>query len=233
MLARAGFGSRRACEDLIRQGRVAVNGQVAEIGQSIDASQEVVHVDGVPVGLDRELTYLALHKPLDVITTAKDTHGRATVVELVPDEPRVFPIGRLDRDTSGLLLLTNDGDFANHVAHPRYEIPKTYVAEVRGRPRRAQLDRLRSGVELADGRAAARTLEVSARGPNRTLLELTVTEGRNRLVRRLVDAVELELLSLTRVAVGDVRLGRLGPGDWRHLRREEIQALRGTAGTVD
>jgi 23S rRNA pseudouridine2605 synthase len=227
VLARAGVGSRRACDDLIKAGRVTVNGRTAELGTRIDAERDGVTVDGVPVRLAADLVYLALHKPAGVLTSARDTRGRPTVAELVPGEPRVFPVGRLDMDTTGLLLLTNDGEFANHVAHPRYEVPKTYVAEVRGDVRRAVGRRLRAGVVLEDGPARAESVRVRAVSNKRALVELVVREGRNRLVRRMLEAVDLDVDSLVRTAVGPVRLGRLKPGDWRKLTRAEVQALRG------
>lgn len=225
VLARAGFGSRRACEDLVRAARIRVNGEVASLGMRIDPAADVVEIDGVPVGVLPDLTYIALNKPVGVLSAAKDARGRPTVLDLVPSEPRVFPVGRLDRDTSGLLLLTNDGDFANRVAHPRYEVPKTYVAEVRGHLPPRAVASLRRGVELEDGVARASDVRVRAKGSGRALVELTVHEGRNRLVRRMLAAVGAPVASLTRTAIGPIRLGRLKPGAWRRVRREEIVDL--------
>jgi 23S rRNA pseudouridine2605 synthase len=224
VLARAGFGSRRASEELIAAGRVKVNGQIAELGQRVETARDKIEIDGVPVDVSAELVYLALHKPVGVVTTARDTHGRKTVLQLVPPQPRVFAVGRLDRDTSGLLFLTNDGAFAEHVTHPRYEVPKVYVAEVTGRLTTSQSNALRKGVQLEDGAARA-DVRVRATSANRTVVELTVREGRNRLVRRMLAAVGLDVLSLTRTSIGNVRLGRLKPGDSRPLKRTEVVDL--------
>jgi len=225
VLARAGLGSRRSSEDLIRAGRITVNGRRAELGSRVDPESDSVAIDGVPVSLQLELVYHALNKPVGVITTAKDTHGRRTVLDFVPSEPRVAPVGRLDRDTSGLLLLTNDGNFANRVAHPRYEVPKVYVAEVGGKVSQGVVQRLQKGVRLEDGRAHAEQVRIRASSRGRTILELTVREGRNRLVRRLLASQDLELVALVRTAIGPVRLGRLKEGDYRELKRTEVLDL--------
>lgn len=226
VLARVGVGSRRACDELIEAGRVTVNGARAELGTRIDPERDAVEVDGIPVALSTELVYLALHKPLGVISSARDTRGRKTVIDLVPRHPRVFPVGRLDLDTTGLLLMTNDGDFANRVAHPRYEIPKTYVAEVRGAVGRATVRSLTSGVELEDGPARADHARLLASAPGRGVVEVVVREGRNRLVRRMLDVVGFDVVSLVRTAIGPVRLGRLKAGEWRQLKRPEILDLQ-------
>lgn len=229
VLARAGLGSRRGCEDLIRAGRVLVNGEVAKLGSRVDPQTDVVEVDRVRVPIAPQLVYLALHKPSGVITTANDPQGRPTVLDYVPNEPRVFPVGRLDFDSSGLLLMTNDGDLANRVAHPRYGITKTYVAEVQTdsnkNPDRGVARRLVRGVELDDGTAKAEEAHIQASSRGRAIIEIKVHEGRNRLVRRMFDAVGLEVTSLVRTAVGEVRLGRLREGDWRNLKPQEIRGL--------
>lgn len=225
VLARAGFGSRRSCEELIERGRVRVNGDVARLGMRVDPSRDSVEVEGVRVNLQPDLVYLALNKPVGVVTTVADARGRPTVMDLVPLEPRVFPVGRLDRDTGGLLLITNDGEFANRIAHPRYEVPKTYVAEVAGRFPASAATRLERGVELEDGLARASDVRVKARARGRTLVELVVREGRNRLVRRLFDAVGTPVTSLQRTAIGPVRLGRLRPGTYRRLQSREVLEL--------
>lgn len=225
VLARAGVGSRRVCDDLIRAGRVSVNGHRAELGARVDSDRDTVEVDGVPVALSTDLVYLALHKPAGVLTTARDIRGRSTVMELVPEHPRVFPVGRLDMDTSGLLLMTNDGEFANRVAHPRYGISKVYVAEVRGASG-SVVRELTRGVELEDGLARAERARVLASQKGRAVVEVVVHEGRNRLVRRMLDAVGLELVSLVRTAIGGVQLGRLKAGEHRQLKRAEVHDLQ-------
>jgi len=225
VLARAGLGSRRSSEDLIRAGRITVNGRRAELGTRVDPELDEIAIDGRVVALQLELVYYALHKPVGVVTTAKDEHGRKTVLRLVPDEPRVAPVGRLDRDTSGLLLLTNDGDFANRVAHPRYEVSKTYVAEVAGKVSQGIVQRLQKGVRLEDGEAHAEQVRIRAASRGRTIVELAVREGRNRLVRRLLASQGLDVVALVRTAVGGVRLGKLKEGDYRELKRDEVLAL--------
>jgi 23S rRNA pseudouridine2605 synthase len=230
VLARAGVGSRRACDELIRAGRVTVNGHTAELGTRIVADRDRVEVDGVPVRLGPDLVYLALHKPPGVLTTARDTRGRRTVADLVPAEPRVFSVGRLDMDSTGLLLMTNDGEFANRVAHPRFGVAKTYVAEVRGNIGRGSVRKLKEGVALTDGRARAESVRVRASAQGKMLVELVVREGRNRLVRRMLDAIGVEVVSLVRTAIGPVRLGRLKAGEWRTLTRSEIQSLQAESG---
>lgn len=224
-LARAGFGSRRACEELIRAGRVTINGRVAVLGSRVDPATDTVEVDRVLAAISPDFVYLALNKPRGVVSTARDTHGRPTVVDLVPREPRVFPVGRLDRDTSGLLFLTNDGEFANRIAHPRFGVPKTYVAEVVGSPAPKAARRLVRGVELEDGIARAEAARFTASAKKRAIIEITVHEGRNRVVRRMLDAVGLEVVDLVRTSIGDVRLGRLKEGAWRALKPAEVRGL--------
>ncbi len=220
-LARLGFGSRRVCEDLIAAGRVTVNGEVAELGRRIHPEADRVEVDGVPVGVRPGLVHYLLNKPRGVVTTAADTHGRPTVVELVPDEPRVFPVGRLDADTEGLLLLTNDGDLAHRLTHPSFGVEKEYVAEVEGRPTPAAVRRLREGVDLEDGPTAP--AKVALTPPN--LLRITIHEGRNRQVRRMCEAVGHPVVRLVRTRIGPLADRSLKPGAWRPLTLEEARAL--------
>jgi len=223
-LAHAGVCSRRSAEQLIAAGRVSVaGGVVSDPARDVGDDSEVA-VDGrAIVGAETRMLY-ALNKPLGVLSTARDTHGRRTVLDLLPDDgARLYPVGRLDRDTSGLLLLTNDGDLANRLTHPRYEVPKTYRARLGGGPpAAAALARLRSGVELDDGvTAAARVRRV---GPGE--IELTIHEGRNRQVRRMCEAVGHPVLELCRVAFGPLRLGSLAPGEHRRLTDAEVARLR-------
>jgi 23S rRNA pseudouridine2605 synthase len=232
VLARAGYGSRRAAEELIRAGRVEIDGRLARLGDRVDPDVGRVTVDGVPVATAPGLVYYLLHKPTGVVTTAQDPEGRPTVVDLVPDEPRVFPVGRLDFDTSGLLILTNDGTLANLLTHPRHGVAKTYLAEVVGDPTRAALRRLRDGLPLDDGLTApARVRVVGTRG-DATALELTIHEGRNRQVRRMCDAIGHPVRRLIRTRVGPVRDDRLSAGAWRTLTVEEVRALYESASAV-
>lgn len=225
ILAQAGLGSRRACEVLIADGRVRVNGQVATLGDRADPEVDEVEVDGAVVGVQPGLVHYLLNKPAGVVTTASDPQGRATVVGLVPPEPRVFPVGRLDADTEGLLLLTNDGDLAHRLTHPSFGVDKEYLVEVEGRPGRGVVRRLRDGVELEDGVTAP--AKVSAVGDH--LLRITIHEGRNRQVRRMCAAVGHPVRRLVRVRIGPISDRRLGPGEWRPLRQDEVRALERAA----
>jgi 23S rRNA pseudouridine2605 synthase len=224
-LARAGFGSRRSCEELISAGRVKVNGRLATLGDKVDPTRDVVVLNGATVNLDPNVRYLALHKPVGVVTTMRDPHGRRDIREFVPDEPRVFPVGRLDLDSEGLLLLTNDGDLAEALTHPRYGVEKEYLVEVQGTPTPKHLGALRRGVELDDGPARAASVRiVDARG-ERGQLALVMTEGRKREVRRLLAAVDLPVARLVRVRIGPISLGRLKAGAVRDLTADEVLLL--------
>ncbi|MFB3738972.1 MAG: pseudouridine synthase [Candidatus Velamenicoccus archaeovorus] len=229
-LARAGLGSRRACEELIERGLVRVNGRVAVLGDRIDPARDVVEVRGHRVAVDPELRYLALHKPSGVTTTMRDPHAATDLRRLLPGGPRVFPVGRLDRETEGLLLLTNDGELAERLTHPRYGVDKEYLAEVRGRPTERHLARLRSGVRLEDGPARAASARIVGASRDRGAVRIVMTEGRKREVRRLLDAVGLPVARLVRLRVGPVRLGGLPPGATRDLTPEEVRALYRAAG---
>lgn len=221
VLARAGVGSRRACEELIADGLVTVNGEVAELGRRVDPDHDRVAIDGVRVGVRPGLVHYLLNKPAGVVTTAADPQGRPTVVELVPAEPRVFPVGRLDLDTEGLLLLTNDGDLANRIAHPSHGVEKEYLAAVEGTPSRGTLRQLREGIELDDGRTAP--ARASLTPPN--LVRLVIHEGRNRQVRRMLDAVGHPVERLIRTRIGPIADPKLPPGEWRTLTTDELRAL--------
>jgi 23S rRNA pseudouridine2605 synthase len=222
VLATRGWGSRRVCEGLIAAGRVTVNGEVAVLGRRVDPAVDLVEVDGAPVGIKPGLVHYLLNKPAGVVTTAKDTHGRPTVVELVPNDPRVFPVGRLDAETEGLLLLTNDGELANRVAHPRHGIDKEYLATVAGGPvSPGAIRRLRSGVVLEDGVTAPANVSQPSPG----VLRITIHEGRNRQVRRMCDAVGHPVTRLVRTRIGPLHDRRLAPGAWRPLTPAELQAL--------
>ena len=222
VLARVGLGSRRVCEELIGEGRVTVDGAVAELGCRVNVESARIEVDGAPVGVRPGLVYYLLNKRAGVVTTASDPHGRPTVVDLVPDDPRVFPVGRLDAQTEGLLLLTNDGDLAHRLTHPSFGVDKEYLAEVEGRPSPAAVRRLREGVVLEDGRTApARAVLVEA-----SVLRITIHEGRNRQVRRMCEAVGHPVARLVRTRIGPLVDRSLPPGSHRTLVAEEMQALR-------
>jgi 23S rRNA pseudouridine2605 synthase len=208
------------------QGRVTVEGTVATIGDKVEPSSAVVEVDGLNVNLDPTMRYYAIHKPVGVVTTMHDPQGRPDMRTLVPAEgPRVFPVGRLDRDSEGLLLLTNDGDLTNRILHPRHGVEKEYLAEVEGTPSAKHLSRIRAGVDLDDGPARAISAKVVAAAGGRGAVQLVMAEGRKREVRRLLAAVGLPVTRLIRLRVGPIRLGGLAPSEVRELTREEIQAL--------
>ena len=223
VLAALGWGSRRTCEELIADGRVTVNGDVAELGRRVDTLVDVVAVDGVPIGARPDFVYYLLNKPRGVISTAHDPQGRSTVVDLVPQEPRVFPVGRLDAETEGLLLLTNDGDLTHFLTHPSKGVEKEYLVMLRGAPRltEGQLRKLRDGVELDDGPTAP--AKVSQRSD--TTVSITIHEGRNRQVRRMFEAIGHEVERLVRTRIGPLTDGRLRPGSWRDLSLAERKAL--------
>ncbi len=219
-LARAGVASRRRAEELIRAGRVRVNGEVAGLATFVEPSDRV-ELDGRPLAPE-PLAYVLLHKPAGVVTTASDPHGRPTVVELVDLPQRVVPVGRLDADTTGALLLTNDGPLAHRLAHPRYEVDKVYEAEVEGEPGDEALRQLSQGVELDDGRTAPAS--VRRLGP--ALLELTLHEGRKHQVKRMCEAVGHPVRRLHRRGYAGLTLEGVAPGAWRELTPDEVAALR-------
>lgn len=225
VLARAGIGSRRHCEELIAAGRVRVNGEPASLGRRVDPAADEVVVDGVKIGVRPDLVYYLLNKPAGVVSTAADPQGRPTVTALVPPQPRVYPVGRLDAATEGLLLLTNDGALAHRLTHPRYGVDKEYVAHVEGQPGQAAVRRLRKGVPLDDGPTAPARVSLIAPG----VLRVTIQEGRNRQVRRMAEAVGHPVVRLVRTRIGPLRTGSLRPGQWRQLTTEEIRALERAA----
>ena len=230
VLARVGIGSRRVCEDLIAEGRVLVDGEVAVLGRRIDVETVLIEVDGAPVGVRPDLVHYLLNKPAGVVTTADDPQGRPTVVGMVPTEPRVFPVGRLALDTEGLLLLTNDGELTHRLTHPSFGVEKEYVAEVLGEPSRGALRRLREGIELDDGTTAparAALLDPS-------VLRLTIHQGRNRQVRRMCEAIGHPVVRLIRTRIGPLADRSLAPGAWRELTGDELRSLqRAVAGPGD
>jgi 23S rRNA pseudouridine2605 synthase len=232
LLAGAGHGSRRACERLIEAGRVQVDGhRVSELGVRVDPARQVIHVDGTRVVLDQTRVYLAFNKPLGVVSTMSDDQSRPCLADYVGARTeRLFHVGRLDVETEGLLLLTNDGDLAHRLQHPSYEIPKTYVAQVAGPVARDVGRRLREGIMLEDGTARVDSFKLVDSMPGRAIVEIVLHEGRKHVVRRLLDAVDQPVLALARTQVGAVRLGELKPGRTRALSREEVGALHRAAG---
>lgn len=232
LLARAGLGSRRACEDLIRAGRVTVNGEtVTRLGAKARPTDDI-RVDGRPAVIPEDRIYLIVNKPPGYVTTRDDPQGRPTVMELVPEQvrDRVFPVGRLDQDSTGLLLLTDDGDLTQRLLHPKHHIAKEYLADVEGTPTEAQLRRLRSGIELEDGITQPAEVMLVAQGGGESRLRITITEGRNRQVRRMLAAIGHPVRRLKRVAIGPIRLGELSLGAARRLSEGQLQALREAAG---
>jgi 23S rRNA pseudouridine2605 synthase len=223
VLAALGWGSRRTCEDLIADERVTVNGDVAELGRRVDTLVDVIAVDGVPIGVRPDLVYYLLNKPRGVISTASDPQGRPTVVDIVPQSPRVFPVGRLDAETEGLILLTNDGDLTHFLTHPSKGVDKEYVALLRGNPRltEGQLRKLREGVELDDGPTAP--AKVGQRSDS--TVSITIHEGRNRQVRRMFEVIGHEVERLVRTRIGPLTDTKLKPGTWRELSLAERKAL--------
>jgi pseudouridine synthase len=229
-LARAGLGSRRACEELIAAGRVSIGGRVATMGDRVDPERDEVRVDGRKVSVHPGLRYYVLHKPRGVTTTMRDPHAERDLSGLLPRGPRVFPVGRLDRDTEGLLLLTNDGELAHRLTHPRFGVEKEYLAEVEGEVSARRLGRLERGVALEDGVARAVRARPAGGARRRSAVRVVMVEGRKREVRRMLDAVGLPVRRLVRVRVGRVRLGRLRPGELRELTPEEVRGLYRDAG---
>jgi 23S rRNA pseudouridine2605 synthase len=219
-LARAGVASRRGADELIKAGRVTVNGEQGQLNTFVEPHDRVA-VDGEAIAA-QELRYVLLHKPAGTVTTARDPQGRPTVVQLVDVPERVVPVGRLDADTTGALLLTNDGPLAHRLAHPRYEVEKVYVADVEGEPDESALRALAEGVELEDGMTAPATVRCLA--PTR--IELTLHEGRNRQVRRMLEAVGHPVRRLHRSVYAGLTLEELEPGAWRELRPDEVKGLR-------
>jgi len=225
ILASAGFGSRRQCEELIEQGRVEVNGAVARLGCKVDPVHAEIKVDGERLKSAKPV-YLALFKPKGYLCTDQDQQGRARTIELIPESfGRLFLIGRLDKESEGLILLTNDGALSERLTHPKYGVPKVYRVQVAGELTEEGVRQLREGVHLAEGFAKAANVVIKGRYKQSTILELTLTEGMNREVRRLLAHIGHKVLTLIRVAVGPVKLGKMAPGEWRKLSQSEVERL--------
>lgn len=232
ILAQAGVASRRKCEEMIKAGMVEVNGEkVTELGVKADPATDTITVNGKPIRSEKKL-YLMLNKSKGVITSAQDPQGRKVVSDFLPGiKERVYPVGRLDYDTEGLLLLTNDGEFANKLTHPSYKVPKTYLATVRGVPHGTLLEKLASGIELEDGMTAPAEVEYYDvdTDNNVATISITIYEGRNRQVRRMFDAINHKVIRLKRVKYGELTLEKLGRGKYRHLTEQEVKDLLGQA----
>lgn len=230
VLAHAGVASRRECEELIRQGRVDVDGRpVDQLGVRVDPERQEIRLDGELVRTRRR-EYWLVHKPPGVVSTQRDPAGRPRVVDLVQTSERLFPVGRLDKSSAGLMVVTNDGELANRLAHPRYHVPKTYVVTVVGQVRPQSLDRLRKGVHLAEGKARVERLAIKRRRRESTVLEMVLTEGRNREIRRLLARVGHKVVRLVRTAIGPLKLADLPAGASRRLTPAELRQLRRMAG---
>jgi len=234
LIARAGLASRRAAERLILAGRVRVNGRVVTtLGTKADPDRDRIEVNGRPLPAEQRREYWLVHKPRGVLSTARDPHGRRTVLDLLPEGVgRLYPVGRLDHDSEGLMLLTNDGELAQRLAHPRHHVPKTYKVWVQGRPDRAAIERLRRGVKLEDGVTAPARVYLKASSEQTSKLSMVLNQGKKRQIRRMCEAVGHPVRRLVRVGLGPLRLGDLPPGAARRLTPGELAALRRAAGPI-
>ena len=232
-LAECGVASRRKCEELIEMGKVRVDGKVASIGDKIDPKHDTVSVSGKKIIRQKTFTYIMLHKPRGFITTMNDEMDRKCVAQLIKDVPaRVYPVGRLDRDSEGLLLFTNDGAFANAMTHPSKHVPKTYRVTVRPSITQEQLTALTEGIIIDDAKTAPAEVHVVTKEENRVVLEIILYEGRNRQIRKMCEEIGLEVARLRRTTVGSVKLGMLKQGDWRNLTEDEVRKLQLAAGMI-
>lgn len=230
-LAECGVASRRKSEELISQGRVKVNGEVASIGDKVNPKKDDVTVSGKKLTRQKQLHYVMLHKPRGFITTMNDEMDRKCVAQLISDVPgRVYPVGRLDRESEGLLLFTNDGEFANALTHPKRHVPKTYRVTIRPGVTEEQLTALTEGVIIDEKKTAPAEVRVITKEENRVVLEIVLYEGRNRQIRKMCEQLNLEVARLKRIAVGSVKLGMLKQGAWRELTEDEVRKLMTNAG---
>lgn len=226
VMAHAGIGSRRACETMIKDNRVQVNGKPAELGQKVDPKRDHIVVDGKPLAGSESKRYFLLNKPFGYITTSKDQFGRKSVLDLLPKvTERIYPVGRLDFDSEGLVFLTNDGELAYRVMHPKYQLPKKYLVKVKGKMTMDAVYRLRTGVVLEDGRTGPAEVDVVKFEKNVTVLRIIITEGRNRQVKRMCEKVGYPVLNLTRTGIGPLHLAGLSSGEHRSLTHKEVKDL--------
>ncbi len=226
ILSEIGVASRRRAEEMIREGRVTVNGRVAMIGEKADPGRDHIKVDGRLVTRSPSKVYLLVYKPKNVVTTAEDPEGRPTVMDLVKSNSRLFPVGRLDYDAEGFLLLTNDGELAYRLSHPSFEVPRTYRVKVQGKPTREEVRKLSQGVYLEDGLTAPSRITFLKETDQNSWLEMTLHEGRNRQVKRMWEKMGYSVLKLTRTRLGGLSLGKLKPGEYRPLRPAEVEKLK-------
>lgn len=227
-LAHAGIGSRRKCEELIIQGRVQINGKITnKLGVKIDPNKDIVKVDGILVKNKEEKVYILLNKPKGYLTTVKDDRNRLTVINLLKNiNFRVYPVGRLDYDSEGLLLLTNDGELAFRLTHPRYKVYKTYEVLVKGQPGHKKIELLARGVKLEDGLTAPAVIKIKKKLQEETLIDISIREGRNRQVRRMFDYIDYPVINLKRISMGPLKLSNLPTGKYRFLSKKEIKQLK-------
>lgn len=231
VLAQAGLGSRRACEELITAGRVTVDNQVVStLGSKVDPERQSIRVDGEPLRLQQRV-YFMLNKPVGILSTNRDEAGRPRTIDLIPTTERIYSVGRLDKSSEGLILLTNDGDLAQRLTHPRHGVTKTYLVRVAGQPTQEQLNQLLSGVRLAEGIARVAAVRLKKAHKNYSELEMVLDEGRNREIRRVLAAIGHKVVNLKRIAIGPLRLGDLPSGASRRLERREVAALRAAGGS--
>lgn len=228
VMAQLGVASRRRCEQLVFAGRVRVNDQtITHPATKVDPDRDRIEVDGNPVRVDEPKQYLVVYKPRGVISTCNDPRGRQTVLDLIPsNRGRLYPVGRLDSASEGLVILTNDGDLALLLTHPRFQAVKVYLVTVRGHPDGAALDRISRGIELDDGLTAPAEVDVVSSGEDRTVLRLSIREGKKRQIRRMMESQGHDVLRLKRIAIGPIQLGSLRPGTWRVMTPDEIRMVR-------
>lgn len=225
-LARCGVASRRKAEELVLSGKVKVNGSLIKEIILIDPEKDTVEVEGKKVKPEEKRVYIMLNKPTGVITSAKDQFGRRTVLDLVNVKERIFPVGRLDYDTSGLIILTNDGEVANKLMHPSKEVNKVYVAEVLGVPTKEEMDKFKRGLKIEDYVTAPADIKILKNLGRTSVIEVIIHEGRNRQVRKMCDAIGHKVIKLKRIKIGEIELGNLKEGEWRYLNQNEIEYLK-------